>query len=94
MTLTKREIARAIHAAEPGISLTDAVRQVDRLFAILKRRLERGERVMITNFGAFEVAERAPRRGVNPATGESMVIPAHRAVSFHPAPALLEAMNG
>lgn len=94
MTLTKREIARAIHAAEPAISLNDAVRQVDRLFAILKGRLERGEKVMITNFGAFEVADRAPRRGVNPATGESMLIPAHRTVRFHPAAALLEAMNG
>ncbi len=94
MTLTKREIAHAIHAAEPAISVGDAVRHVDRVFTVLRRCLERGDRVMITNFGAFEVAERAPRRGVNPVTGQSMLIPARRAVSFHPAPALLEAING
>ncbi len=94
MTLTKREIARAIHAAEPAISINDAVRLVDKLFVVLERRLVSGEKIMITNFGAFTVVERAPRRGINPATGLSMIIPAHRAVAFRPAPALLEAING
>ncbi len=93
MTLTKREIARSIHAAEPSISISEAVRLVDKLFVVLERRLQRGEKVMITNFGVFEVVDRAQRRGVNPATGKSMLIPAHRAVSFHPAPALLESIN-
>ena len=94
MTLTKREIARAIHAAEPAISIIDAVRLIDGLFVVLERRLERGEKVMVTNFGAFKVIERGSRRAVNPATGQSMLIPAYRAVSFRPAAALLEAMNG
>ncbi len=94
MTLTKREIARSIHAAEPAISISEAVTLVDKLFVVLERRLDRGEKVMITNFGVFEVVDRARRRGVNPATGDSMLIPAHRAVSFHPAPALIELING
>ena len=94
MTLTKREIGRAIHAAEPSISIREAARLVDVLFTILNRRLEQGEKVMITNFGAFEVVERAARRGVNPSTGQGMLIPSHRAVSFHPAPRFLEALNG
>ena len=93
MTLTKREIARAIHQAEPGISIAEALRLIGHIFAVLERELEFGGRVMITNFGAFSTVDRAPRRGVNPATGERMLIPGHRTVVFQPAPALEAAVD-
>lgn len=93
MTLTKREIARQIHDAEPTISITEAVEIVDVIFGAIKGRLAVSEKVMITNFGTFEVVERAARRGVNPSTGERLVIPPHRAVTFSPAPALQEAAD-
>ncbi len=92
--LTKRDIARAIHEAEPGISIAEAVALVDSMFESMKDRLARREKVMITNFGTFQVVERAPREGINPATGGSLVIAGHRAVSFRPAPALQGALNG
>lgn len=88
MALTKREIARAIHTSEPAISVGEAIALVDEIFEAMKARLARGEKVMITNFGTFEVVDRATRRGVNPATGERMDIGAHRAVTFQPAPAM------
>lgn len=93
MTLTKRDIARQIHESEPEISITEAIQIVDLIFAAIKGRLARSEKVMITNFGTFEVAERAARRGVNPATGERMTIAAHKAVSFSPAPALQDSVD-
>ena len=94
MNRTKRDIARAIHEAEPGISISEAVALVDVIFQSLKDRLARSEKVMITNFGTFQVVDRAPRKGINPATGQSLVIDQHRAVSFRPAPALQMAVNG
>lgn len=93
MTLTKRDIARQIHEAEPTISITEAVGLVDTIFGSIKLRLSEGKKVMVTNFGTFDVVERAPRRGVNPATGERMTIPAHSAVSFSPAPAFQDEVN-
>ena len=93
MTLTKRDLARAIHRSEPGISIAAAVALVDSLLTAVKRRLSRHEKVMITNFGTFEVVDRAPRRGINPSTGLRMTIDGHRAVTFRPAPALLEALD-
>lgn len=93
MTLTKREIARAIHEAEPGISIAEAVRLIDFMFDRVKRELEFGGRVMVTNFGSFSTVDRAPRRGVNPTTGDVMVIPGRRAVVFQPAPWLQEAVD-
>lgn len=94
MNLTKRDIAKAIHEAEPTISVAEAVNLVDTIFEAIKDRLAREEKVMITNFGTFHVKDRAPRHGINPATGQSLVIERHRAVAFRPAPALQRAVNG
>ncbi|NKB87850.1 MAG: HU family DNA-binding protein [Acidobacteria bacterium] len=93
MSLKKRDIARAIHEAEPRISLTEAVALVDVLMDQVKDGFVADGKVMVTNFGTFEVVERAARQGVNPATREPMMIPAHKALTFQPAPALLRAIN-
>lgn len=85
MTLTKQRIARQL-SEKQDITIDEAQRQVDAVLRLVKERLAVGGKVMITNFGTFEAVERATRRGVNPATGRPMVIPAHRAVAFHPAP--------
>jgi DNA-binding protein HU-beta len=89
MTLKKRDIAQAIHAAEPRISLTEAIMLVDLIMDQLKRGMLQDGKALVTNFGTFEVVDRAARRGVNPATRERMIIPEHRAVTFHPSPAFL-----
>ena len=94
MTLTKRDIARAVHEEEPGISIAEAVTLVDLIFGVLKHRLALGEKVMITNFGTFEIGARAPRRGINPATGERMIIAPHRTVTFRPSPAFQDRIDG
>ena len=92
--MTKRDIARAIHAAQPAISVAEAVTLVDTMFQAIKDRLARNEKVMVTNFGTFKVLERAPRQGINPASGEAVIIDGHRAISFRPAPSLQELVNG
>ncbi len=93
MSLTKRDIARAIHNSDAQISISEAVSLVDDIFAAIKDRLARGEKVMITNFGTFQVVNRAPRQGINPATGGGLVIEGHRAVSFRPSPSMQGLLN-
>jgi DNA-binding protein HU-beta len=93
MSLTKRDIARAIHEAEPEISISEAVSFVDAIFTAVKDRLAAGGKVMITNFGTFQVVERAARQGINPATGGGLIIEGHRAVAFRPSPFLQELLN-
>ena len=93
MSLTKRDIARAMHEAEPEISISEAVSVVDAIFVAMKDRLAVGEKVMVTNFGTFQVVERSPRRGINPATGGGLIIDGHRAVAFRPSPSLQELLN-
>lgn len=85
MTLTKQRIARQISEAQ-GVPLAEALQRVEAVLDSIKQRMARGEKVMVTNFGTFEVVDRAPRRGINPASGERITIAAHRSVVFHPAP--------
>ncbi len=47
----------------------------------------------ITNFGSFTVVEVAERTGVNPKTGDPLIIPAHKRLSFTPYKALEKKVN-
>ena len=83
--MTKDDLSDAVYRAHGGLSRTEALRVVDTLFESVRRRLVRGEKVLLTGFGCFRVVQRRDRRGVNPRTGEPMTIVGRRAVVFTPA---------
>ncbi len=61
-----------------------AVAAVNGVLEEIEGSVARGERVSLTGFGTFERRERAPRRGRNPQTGETIqlgpsVVPVFRA---------------
>lgn len=55
--------------------------------------LRKGEKVNITGFGIFKVADRKAREGVNPATGEKIHIAASKKPRFTPGKLLKEAVK-
>ena len=55
--------------------------------------LVNGNKVDISGFGKFEVKTRAERTGINPATKETIQIPASKAPGFKAAKALKEAVK-
>ncbi len=57
---------------------------VDTIFEIIKRRLVRGEKVLISGFGCFRLVTRKARKGVNPQSGDPIVIRGRKAVVFKP----------
>ncbi len=59
---------------------------------VVNSAMESGK-ASITNFGSFKVVDVAARNGVNPQTGESIVIPAHQRLSFTPYKALESTVN-
>jgi DNA-binding protein HU-beta len=61
-------------------SVVDAV--VRGVLAQIERAVGKGETVNLVGFGRFEVYERSARRGRNLRTGESLKIPAAKAVRF------------
>lgn len=56
---------------------------VDSMFEIMKRALERGDFIMISGFGKFQVKFKWARKGRNPRTGEHIVLESRKVVTFH-----------
>lgn len=80
-------------ADKSGHSVQKSDDFVKGLITLIKKDLQDSGRAAITNFGSFSVKEVAQRAGKNPQTGERMIIPAHKKVSFSPYKALKETVN-
>jgi DNA-binding protein HU-beta len=66
---------------------------VDSVFETIANAAQNGEEVSIFGFGKFKVAERAARKGRNPATGEAVKIAASKNLRFTPARSLKASLN-
>ena len=93
MALTKAEIIEAV-AEGNGFSKKQATDTVEMLLEIVKRTLASGEDVLISRFGKFCVKETSHRRGRNPATGGSMMLPDRKVVTFKCSGKLRDRCNG
>ncbi len=69
-------------AEQTSLTKNEVKKVVDTLFAIAEEKLQKGEKVVISGFGVFSVAQVAERVGRNPRTGEQVRIPARRNVRF------------
>ena len=67
-----------------------AAELVDATFEIIKQALEKGDKVLISGFGRFQVRFRWARKGRNPRTGKAMILDSRRVVTFHCSPKLKE----
>lgn len=86
MTVTKAHIVDRLHAElhklSNKITKSDCARYVETLFELMKGSLASGEDVLISGFGKFCVRNKTERRGRNPQTGESIMLPPRRVVTF------------
>ncbi|UES60210.1 HU family DNA-binding protein (plasmid) [Roseibium aggregatum] len=90
---TANEIADKI-AAEQGIGKAQAKSIVDSIFAEITKAATSGTETNLPGFGKFKVKQTAARQGRNPATGETIQIAASKKLTFTPAKALKDALNG
>lgn len=77
-------------AERSGVTRRQAEALLNNALSIITETLKTGEKVQISGFGTFEVKDRAPRCGRNPATGEMIPIAATKAPVFKPGQALKE----
>jgi DNA-binding protein HU-beta len=73
--LNKKDLVDRV-AEDHELTARFARELVDSVFATIANTARNGEEVSISGFGKFKVAERAARKGQNPATGESVKIAA------------------
>lgn len=90
--MTKAEFISAV-SEKTALSKKDAGNSLNAILEIIENQLVQGEKVQIIGFGTFEVKERAERQGKNPATGETIVIPAHKVPSFKAGKQLKDILN-
>jgi nucleoid DNA-binding protein len=62
-------------------------------FGLMTKSLVKNEAIQLIGFGSFSVKERKARNGRNPKTGETIKIPARKAVHFSVGKALKGAVN-
>lgn len=67
---------------------------VDAVLDAIAETLSKGGEVSFTGFGKFHVAERGPRQGVNPRTGERITIPGGKVPRFSAGSALKAKVKG
>ena len=75
------------------ITKASAVRAFDALLEGVTGSLQKGDPVVIVNFGTFTVKLRAAREGRNPSTGEKIKINAAKVVGFKAGKALKDAVK-
>ena len=80
-TTTKREIAERV-AQQTGLPQVAVKQVVQMLFEEITSELANGNRLEFRDFGVFEVVLRKARTGRNPRTGEKVVVPPKRVVTF------------
>jgi len=88
----KKDIVCRVQEAT-GLSLAKAEEAVEAVLAEMKNALASGEGINIIGFGGFHVADKNPRPGRNPRTGEALIIPARKVVTFRASEKLKEAID-
>ena len=82
--MNKSDISKNVHENHGGLSFVESQKIVDFILDTIKERLSRGEKVLLSGFGCFSVMKRKAKRGVNPQTGEPVIISGRNSIKFKP----------
>jgi DNA-binding protein HU-beta len=91
--MNNNDLAEAI-APGAGLSKSDARKVVDSVLAAIADAAAKGDEISLNGFGKFKVKESPAREGRNPATGAAMKIAASKKLTFAPAKAIKDKLNG
>ena len=79
--MTKVELVAAV-AEKAELSKKDAENAVNATLQAIEEVIKHDGKVQLVGFGTFEIRDRAARKGLNPATGESIDIAACKVPAF------------
>ena len=69
-------------AEKSGLERKQAEKALDAFVDVVTSALKAGDKVQLVGFGSFEVKERAAHSGRNPATGDTIELPASKSPVF------------
>ncbi|MDP2648223.1 MAG: HU family DNA-binding protein [Candidatus Yanofskybacteria bacterium] len=91
-TIKKNQLAQTL-AEKMGASKKDGVMWLEAFIEVVTNHMRKGDKVNVSGFGIFKVADRKAREGRNPRTGETIQIAASKKMRFTPAKVLKEAVK-
>ena len=91
-TVKKNQVSQAL-AEKMGATKKDGVAWLDSFIELMTNHLRKGDKVNLSGFGIFKVADRKAREGRNPRTGETIQIAASKKLRFTPAKVLKVAVK-
>ena len=91
--MNNTDLAEAL-VADHALTKADARKYVDAVFAAIAEAAAKGDEVALNGFGKFKVKDSPAREGRNPATGATMQIAASKKLTFAPAKAVKDKLNG
>jgi integration host factor subunit beta len=91
--MTKSELIERIAAKQAHLPLKDVEVAVKSILDYMSQALASGERIEIRGFGSFSLHYRAPRRGRNPKTGETVQLDGKYVPHFKPGKEMRERVN-
>lgn len=89
MTLTKAEIIQTVYQKH-DLTKAQAAKAVEAFLGIAKGCMIRGDDLLLSGFGKFNVKKKNSRRGRNPQTGKELILEARHVVTFKPSGILRE----
>lgn len=89
--MNKAELVSAI-AEKTSLSKKDSEKALGAALDTIVEALKGGDKVQLLGFGSFEVKYRPERTGRNPATKETITIPASKAPTFKAGKAFKDAI--
>lgn len=94
MTLTKADLIEKVFQTHNHLTKIQAAETVEAFLRIAKDCLSRGEDLLVSGFGKFNLKDKNARRGRNPQTGDELMLDARRVVTFKPSGILRDRING
>lgn len=78
---------------DTGLSKKDAEAALISIVNNIENSVKKGDTVQLIGFGSFKRVSRSARKGINPATGEIIKIPAKKVVKFSVGKAFADKVN-
>lgn len=91
--MSKVELIEGIVKEVKSVSKKDVESIVDAFLCTVKDALKEGEEIKFIGFGSFLPKTKKAHKGVNPATGATINIPASKTVSFKISKKFKEELN-
>ncbi|HNZ70783.1 MAG TPA: HU family DNA-binding protein [Candidatus Dojkabacteria bacterium] len=90
--MLKKELIEIV-ADKAGLTKRAAGTAVDAILDAITGALKKGDHVLLTGFGKFEVRERKSRPGINPKTLQKITLPKSKVPAFKAGKALKVAVK-